>query len=460
MASTPEAGGAAHVSARMRAAYWALLVLAILLVVFLRSPEVILRPSLEAEDGTFVFPYYYAERGAAGIIRFQAGYIPLVLNLFAFLSVRLPTRAIPYGFALLPLALAVVSYVWLFGEPFRRWLGSDATRAFVCLLFVLAPVAQYHIYANVTYSIWNASLLLVLLVVTPPSPLAWRNVAAWVVTNVLVWSNPLTLLVAPLVAVRLVRERGTRALHALTIANIALYNVVGVEKGGIFLGLTWIESLAKLVKAVGWTFAIVAGTAFRTVFGAPLYGWAEAGFWPPIAVWGVLVAAVTVVAARRSPRLRPLFAVLGYVIFAATFVSVLGRGPSTLVPINGAPRYVYLPTLAFVVLFVLLVEHFVVAERARRRAVAFGAVAVLYLGLNAQLGHYFVATGSAARPPGGPTSPYVPSDARNGWIVRGFFADLARIEAENGSRQNIRLTADKPGDWPIIADTQGGAPKR
>ena len=44
--------------------------------------------------------------------------------------------------------------------------------------------------------------------------------------------------------------------------------------------------------------------------------------------------------------------------------------------------------------------------------------------------------------------------------MRDFFAELARIEAENGSRENIRLTADKPGDWPIIADTKGGAPKR
>jgi hypothetical protein len=80
--------------------------------------------------------------------------------------------------------------------------------------------------------------------------------------------------------------------------------------------------------------------------------------------------------------------------------------------------------------------------------------------LNAQIGHYFVTTGPAARPPAGPVSHYVQSDERNGEIVRKFFAELERLEKETGSRDGIYLKADKPGDWPMIADTRTDPSKR
>lgn len=460
MASSSEATGTVSVGKVALVARWTLLVLAILSIIFLRTPEAILQPSLEAEDGTFVFPYYYANRGAVELLRFQGGYIPLELNLIAYVSVRLPTRFIPFGFALLPLLLGIVTYTWLFGSRFRAWLGSDATRAFICVLFVLAPIAQYHIYANATYSLWNALLLLLLIVVTPPSPVAWRNIAVWASANVLVWTNPLTVLVVPIVIIRFVRESRARLLHALTLVNVVIYSVVGVEKGGVFSGLTWVESVGKVVKAIGWTVAIVAGTAFRTVFGAPIFGRAEAGFWPLIAVWGLVVAGAAIFAAKQSSRLRLILLLMGYVIFSFTFFSVLGRGPSILVPLNEAPRYIYVPTLAFIILYVLLLDHFIVAGRPRRRAVVYTLVFVLYLALNAQLGHYFVATGPAARPPGGPNSKYVQSDAGNGRIVREFFAELERLEQQNGTQEGIYLKANKPGDWPILADTRNAQPNR
>ena len=460
MANSTEATESATHSRNLQVLRWVLLVLVILLIIVLRSPEPILQPSLEAEDGTFVLPYYYAHRNALDLFRFQAGYIPLTLNIFAFLSVRLPTRVIPYGFAWLPLILAVIAYTWLFRSTFREWLGSDAARAFICILFVLAPLSQYHIYANTTYSIWNALFLLLLLLITPRSNVMWRNIVAWAAANILVWSNPLTILVAPIVIVRLVRERGLRVLHVLTLVNLAVYNAIGVEKGGIFTGLSWLESLGKVLSTIGWTFAIVAGTAFRTVFGSPLFGWAAAHSWPLIAVWTVLVVAVSVLAARKSKRLQRVFMLLAYVIFAFTFVSTLSRGPTTVMQLNEAPRYIYLPTLAFLVLLVLLVDHFIVAERPRRRIVAYSTIVVFYVVLNAQLGHYFVGTGSAARPPGKPASPYVQSSTGNGRIVQKFFADLARLEKENSSRDGIHLTADKPGDWPIIVDTRTKQPKR
>ena len=70
---------------RSRALAWAGLLAAIFLVIFLRSPSVLLLPSLEAEDGTFVFAHFYVHRAASEILRFKSGYIPLFANAIAYL---------------------------------------------------------------------------------------------------------------------------------------------------------------------------------------------------------------------------------------------------------------------------------------------------------------------------------------------------------------------------------------
>src|SRR5687768_2319927 len=83
-----------------------MLIGAIVLIVFLRSPEVFITPSLEAEDGAFVFPYYYRHREISELFRPMHGYIALGVNAIAYGSVRLPTTLIPYGFTLTPFLLA------------------------------------------------------------------------------------------------------------------------------------------------------------------------------------------------------------------------------------------------------------------------------------------------------------------------------------------------------------------
>jgi hypothetical protein len=422
-------------------------------IVFFRNPDVIVLPSLEAEDGAFIFPHYYANRDLAELLRIHAGYIPLVLNLIAYISVRLPTTQIPYGFALLPAAIALITYLWLFGKCFRPWLGPDSTRATICVLLALAPLAQYHVYANTTYSIWNTLVLFLFMTVTPLPRAWWRNMSMWTAANLLVWSNPLTILAAPILAVRLVRDTWSRWFCAFTLANLLCYSRFGIEQGGIFAGLTWIEALQKLARAVGWTIVLVAETAFRTVFGSSSLEWAATNARPLIAAWACLIAIAASLAAWQSPRVRVVLGLLGYVIIAYTFISFLSRGVA-MIPIDSAPRYVYAQTFAFLIMFVLLIEHFLFERRLQWRTAVTGVLVVWYFALNVLLGHYFFAVGTATRPQDRPPSPYVQSHDGNGFIVREFFVELAAVEKQNGSRKDISLSVDKPGDWPIIIDTR------
>jgi hypothetical protein len=169
-----------------------------------------------------------------------------------------------------------------------------------------------------------------------------------------------------------------------------------------------------------------------------------------------VVAVLAIVAVRGAPRLRLPFGVLAYFIFSLTFASVLVRGSQVIDQLNGAPRYVYLQSLACLVLFVCLVEHFgprvghrAAGSWARSRRAIWAGIVIWYLGLNAAMGYFFVWQGSAARPSEMIWTPYVQSHPRNGVIIRDFFATLARLETEKATRDEIALTADKQNDWPI-----------
>ena len=81
-----------------------------------------------------------------------------------------------------------------------------------------------------------------------------------------------------------------------------------------------------------------------------------------------------------------------------------------------------------------------------------GRAAMSLLRLNTQFGHYFFKNTKRA-------GPYYDADARNGVIVREFFAQLAETEQRLGSAKGIELTAYKFNDWPIsTTDTTANPP--
>jgi hypothetical protein len=438
-------------SSRPRPWQWVALTCAIAFVIFARSPDVLLLPSLEAEDGAYVFQHFYTARDAAEIMRFKSGYVPLIANLIAYMSVRLPTRTIPYGLAWIPFAITLAAYTRLFGASFREWIGPASTRALVCVLFALAPLGQWHLLAHTDYSIWNTFLLLILLTVTPRSPKRWRTYVGWTVANLLVWSHPLTILVAPIVAIRLVREAELRLIAAGTLLNLAVHQFLGTEPTGIFAGLSWIACVAKISNAALATITIVCGTAFRAAFGPVASAWTEVHRIAIPVAWTLFVVAGVAFTCWKSRRLRPVVALLSYFVLSVGFFSVLVRDSLVAPQLNLAPRYIYLPSLAFVLVFVLIGDFWLrrYESAARVRAVAFGVVVLWYGALNAQLGHYFVANSAATRPAEGAWSPYVQAHEENGRIIRDFFAELAEIEARTGTREGIVLVADKRNDWPI-----------
>lgn len=448
---------------------WTAIITVIFLILFSRAPSILFYPPLQAEDGVEIFAHFYQQRGLGEIFRSKAGYIPLIANLVGYLSVRLPTRSIPYGLAWLPLLLTLLTYGRFFSLRYRCVLPADSSRALVCVLFALAPLAQYHLIAHTDYSLWNCLALLILLAVLPFGPARRTALLTALAVNILIWSHPLALIILPFQLAYLVKDQPNRILYQLTLLNLVLHQFLGVKSVPILAHSGVIDLGFSLVHAVLGTFTIVAKLAFRAAFGQALMIFAVENMELLIAEWAMLVSGFTGLVWWRCPRYRLTILTLIYLVFAITFLAILSRGHAVAGDIVNGIRYGYLQSLAFLVLWVVLLDALLhdysslvlplsttpSSEAARhadtdlqvhRRRWGAGLFALMilhYYGLNAQMGHYFLFNSKSQ-------SPYFAAHPNNGMIVRQFFQDLELQEQNKNGRSGIWLMATKLYDWPII----------
>lgn len=449
---------------------WMALFLAVLGIVFLRAPDMVLMPALLWDEGSKVFAYFYEHREAARILRFKSGYLPLIGNLIGYVAVRFPTRLIPYAFVASAVLITGVTYCLFFARGFRRWFPSDLDRALICLVFALAPISSCQLVIVSDYSIWNFLAVLILLTVWPPSgKTGWRYLHG-LVCNLLIWSHPLTIIVAPVVLWRAFKDEENQTFYRLMFFNLLVHQVFGVS-GIITTHGLWdhntgvpipVSFASKFFDSCIWTVQIVGATAFRTAFGAPFSEFAVRE-WPALPIaWMAFVIIASFLMARKISRIRSLLAFLAYLITSLTFFSCFLRYEDVHAdPIKfvfNSPRYIYLQSLCFLLLFGALltstwdlarsrvVDQHLATKLGRLAFLPLAALICHYYFLNTQFGHYFAKNTRRG-------SPYYDLNPQNGIIVREFFSKLADAENARGPGDSIQLTAPKINDWPITVDT-------
>lgn len=449
---------------------WIALFLAVLGIVFLRAPEMVLAPSLLWDEGCKVFAYFYEHREAARILRFKSGYVPLIGNLIGYAAVRLPTRIIPYAFVGSAVLITSVTYCLFFARTFRRWFPSDLDRALMCLVFALAPISSCQLVTMSDYSLWNLLAALILLTVWRPSgKRGWRYLHGFV-CNLLVWSHPLTIIIAPIALWRAFKDKENRTFYQLLLFNLVVHQIFGVS-GIITTHGLWDHSTgvpiqvsfaSKFLDSCVGTVQIVGATAFRTAFGSPSVEFVVRERPALLIAWIAFLIIACYLTTRKVARSRSLLAFLAYLILSLTFLSCFLRYEDVhndpIQFVSHAPRYIYIQSLCFLLLFgTLLTTGWELARSktvGQPRAQKFSRLAFLplaalichYYVLNTQFGHYLVRNTQRV-------GPYYDSDPQNGIIVREFFSKLADEEQTRGSRREIQLTAQKIKDWPITVDT-------
>jgi hypothetical protein len=434
---------------KVHVVFWFLLILIIFLVIFIRAPEVLLLPTLRVEDGKCVFAHFYQQRDFAQIFRFKGGYIPLISNSIGYLSVRLPTTLIPYGLTWIPLLITLVAYSIFFHERYSGLVDSRFTRGAICILFALAPLGQFHLLSHTDYSIWNTFLILILLSICP-LPKNYK-LLYWFVCNILIWAHPLSILILPFPLFYMLKGKKDRIFYASIILNLFVHQVLGVKYELIFAGQDSTSSIVKLMNSVWFNLKYVNKITFRASFGPSIFEWANEHAKFLLGLWAISLIAYIAFVFKRIPKVRNVLIFLGYFIFVISFFNIASRGIGIILDINNSPRYVYIQTLFFLVILVVLISQTAVMmfEKLkmdtkwpinRQKSAKYFIQIILII-------YFFIMNL-------GNSKAYHDPYPENGRIVKTFFKELAAMERARRSHRGIYLVARKKEDWPIIIDTR------
>lgn len=425
---------------KSRAWVWAVLVVAV--IVCWRSHQRLLAPTMQVEDGASIFAHFYVNRDWIELVRFKAGYIPFLPNLLGYLFVRLPATYNPYLFTIVPTIFTIFAYS-LFAFPrYRALVPDDRIRALTVTAIALAPIGQYFLLSHTDYSIWNALYLLLIWSFLPFADTRLRAYGAFGVQQILVWTNPLSFVAAPLNVLHFLEGRGRQRLLQLgMVVSHALHIKFGLaerKEGPASRILQLDQEMLQRFYA-----HVVEHELFRAVFGPDVVDLAsERAPWS-IPVFGCVVFALLLWALLRPSAYvsRRALLMTVFAILTLTWIILVSRSDRA---IARGWRYVYVQCIFCVVLWCLLLGQLVRAMLARWKFYRQG-FALGYPGL--------VATWFALQnvsEPGG----YAASFQRNVDNVRKCMRDIEKQEARNGGPCGIRVTCKKRRDWPIRIKTK------
>ena len=296
-----------------------------------------------AEDGT-VFLAQARELGVVpSLVEPYAGYLHAVPRVLAAGVSALPLDAADTAFAALSALVAAALALFVF-----RASGAHARSRWArvaCAAPVLAsPLAGTEILANAANLHWFL-LYAAFWAVVWKAPSRWEAALACAVVVAAVASDPFALVLAPLVALRLVPWRGRPDATVVAFAAAGAVQLVGV------LGATGQRQLGEEAEPALLPFRYVVDVFGRGLAGDRLVG--ESGLSARGAVVGALVlAAVAAVAwlCREAVRRRAAFVVAAAAVSVGLFVA-----PVALSGVS-APRYAFAPALVVVAALAVVVD--------------------------------------------------------------------------------------------------------
>lgn len=314
----------AHGSGRNRnIALAAAIALATVAVLASRRTTTLTTPYLWAEDGLDIVPQFVL-RGWPSLLDPISGYMAFIPRLISYIALSVTPQAYPLTGTVLSWAFMAGVLAFLALAPTR--LRARPWIALACLFVPTDP----EVFGTSLYSFWWAGLILMALPMWEYGPRLFKTRLALAVVCGL--STPVTVMIAPLIALRAV---ALRTRHDIAIAAaVAVCAVLQVR-----------EILAvhtdTMSSAMSWRTLV---QIFDKFFGRYVWGLDTANasqeFW--LAVLGVGLAAL-IVYTLVALKDRWLALCLLYLLGGSIALSVMRVSVEIMGPTGGGPRYFFYP---------------------------------------------------------------------------------------------------------------------
>lgn len=316
------------------------------LIIFARSPVVIIHPQLWAEDGTVFFQSAYNLGWHAQLFEPQVGYLQTFSRLVADIGLLLPLTWVPALFATTALIVQVLPAVLLSSSRYAMAVPDYRVRLVLAGAYLLIPNSS-EVNVDLTNTQWHLAVLATLVVLARPATGAWRVFDIGVVVlSGLTGPFILSLVVVMVVVYVYRRERWTLVLGGLALACAAVqaFELLTVQRPPVGpLGANT-QRLLELVggRVIGAT-VFGSRTSVSPWFANHLLQWSTV-----IAIGGIVIIGLAV---WRGPFELKMFNLWAGLALAGSLASPLasthGLQWPALIGDLGA-RYWLFPSLAFV----------------------------------------------------------------------------------------------------------------
>lgn len=355
-----------------------------LAILIARAPQAILHPILFGEDGTILFADFYNGQGLKALTALYSGYISLLPRLAGYVISFFPTAWRPHLFILVPMAATAFAFS-LFALPvFRRFVASDAQRGLICVGLAVMPLGNAAKIGATGYIQWPAGIVLCLFLLSEAavSLATVSGIGLFAALAVLIWSNPISVALAPLFLYEAFRlrtaDRPTAAFHLMLFGACALYAVFGRDP----------SAGARNIDILGASISTLRGVAERIVYETS-FGVRSRMDLIDSSRWYVIYPAAAIVVAGIAAALRQrlrdnaglrrfvvkcLYAIGAITLFCAVFRTVdldtaLGR------------RYTYIQAALFALLLLIALTDWLIANvAAPKRLAALSVCVAAWLG--------------------------------------------------------------------------------
>jgi len=241
-------------------------------------------PTLSDEDGSISFTVFFNEHELKSIFTYHNGYIALLPMILGYVIHFFPLTVIPYIYVAVALTIKSLSCFLLY-KVIGRIFRSESLAWYILLTVSIFPFSAHEFSVSLQHQIWNFLLILFLLLFLPiPNKAAFRIPYIFAVI-LLIFSNPSSVLLAPIYVFRLLKEKAHRIEYALFIFIIGIFVLFGIEPKspsfsglqhfvGIFSDRVVIDSLLGLgarlymqyLEITGWLAVCVLGVIFFRLF--------------------------------------------------------------------------------------------------------------------------------------------------------------------------------------------------
>ncbi len=299
--------------ARFRWWWFALLVVAVFLLLAFREPGAIRKPSFVAEDGFTFFKQSYEEPFWRIVLRPHAGYIQLVQRLIAELASFAPLEYLPLVYALAALLVAAMSMTFFALPSFRSVVRSDPLRAVVILALPFMPNADS--LARVAAVHWYHVFFLALVSIMTIPRGRFAAGLLWLAAALAFWSQPVAIVCVPVLVCRIwLAEPGPERRWWLALTVVATVYPFTTESR-MALATLWHTPgvLLSLRHAVGYRvfcFFVLGDDISRLVLTQGWYMTTRLSLF----CLGLCAAAAWWPRAARSPRTGFTLALLSYYV--------------------------------------------------------------------------------------------------------------------------------------------------